>query len=187
MIIFLPCIGRLRWTLTRLQAIRRPWPAASVFVRDWNGHTALALVCPRCPSPGKTGLMLVVYKALLPRVQADLRYGAWTYLLECSQRRRRPAAALRSRRSSAPIRRACWCWMSLSVFALRKGARLQLERLLQYRVRKGLPTFFIADSLDLVRERAGAAIAGLRHGEVRGRGRLWAQSPFGSVGQGQPV
>ena len=31
----------------------------------------------------------------------------------------------------------------------------------RYRARKGLPTFFIADSLDLVRERAGAAIAEL--------------------------
>ena len=32
--------------------------------------------------PGKTGLMVGVYKALLPRVQADLRHGAWVYLLE---------------------------------------------------------------------------------------------------------
>ena len=38
--------------------------------------------CAPLYSPGKTGLMISVYKALLPRVQADLHQGAWVYMLE---------------------------------------------------------------------------------------------------------
>ena len=43
------------------------------FAEQWNGHTALGLVCPQCRAPGKTGLMVCVYKALLPRIRAELR------------------------------------------------------------------------------------------------------------------
>jgi hypothetical protein len=43
------------------------------FAAEWNGHTALGLVCPRCRGPGETGLMVCVYKALLPRIRAELR------------------------------------------------------------------------------------------------------------------
>jgi hypothetical protein len=51
---------------------------------------------------------------------------------------------------------------------LRCGRELgtSLNDCLRYRACKDLPTFFIADSLDLVREHAGAAIAELRHGAV---------------------
>jgi hypothetical protein len=104
--------------------------------------------------------MIGVYKALLPRVQADLRQGAWTHMPEFSSVAEDP-----HHRFWPVAERAYPAGVlvldDLAVYALREPARQQLERLLQYRARKGLPTFFIADNLELLRERAGAAIAAL--------------------------
>lgn len=104
--------------------------------------------------------MMGVYKALLPRVQANLRHGAWTYMLEFASVAEDP-----HHRFGPVAERAYPAGVlvldDLAVFALREPARHQLERLLRYRAQKGLPTFFIADSRELVRERAGEAIAAL--------------------------
>src|ERR1051326_1132898 len=69
----LPCISGLRWTRSPAEGDQEALAACRTFVRDWDGRMALALTCSRCSAPGKTGLMIGVYKAFLPRVQADLR------------------------------------------------------------------------------------------------------------------
>lgn len=104
--------------------------------------------------------MAGVYKALLPRVQAGLRHGAWVHMLEFA------GVAEDPHQRFGPVAERAYpagvlVLDDLCVYALREPVRQHLERLLQYRAQQDLPTFFIADSLEHVGERAGAAIAAL--------------------------
>src|ERR1051326_6588842 len=101
--------------------------ACRAFVQEWDGHRALALTCSRCRAPGKTGLMAGVYKALLPRLQADLRHGAWVHMLDFA------GVAEDPRQRFAPVAERAYpagvlVLDDLAVYALREPARQQLER-----------------------------------------------------------
>src|ERR1051326_3216150 len=124
---FPPCISHCRWTRTLPKAKRQALAACRAFVREWDGRSALALTCSRCRAPGKTGLMAGVYKALLPRVQADQRHGAWVHMLDFAEVAEDP------RQRFAPVAERAYpagvlVLDDLAVYALREPARQQLER-----------------------------------------------------------
>lgn len=129
------------------------------FVAAWDGRQTLGLISPRCGGPGKTGLMVGAYKALLPRIHAAQREGAWLHMVSFFELCEYGGSL--GRVAEYVYSAGLLVLDDLAYFPVQGKGLQELTRLLEYRIRNQRPTFFVADSVESMQERLTPHICSL--------------------------